>query len=270
MVQLILTDIDGTILPAGHEQLGDKILSAFHTALDAGIAIGPSSGRGSDWLKTIFREDTACFDTAVATNGLEVYLKGTTLRQLILPRELICQLVDAVKDVPKSGVICFSGYNPFLLCGRREDLALAVPRYAETCQEVGEVPHTTIVKANIFTLCPEEETLALARRLTQEIDGLDLDFGMPTLLNVMPHGINKASGIDLLVKAMGIDIHDVVVFGDANNDLSMLNHVPNSVAVANATEEAKAAARWHIGSCADDAVADAIFSLAQRSWPFDK
>ena len=59
-----------------------------------------------------------------------------------------------------------------------------------------------------------------------------------------------------------------MVFGDAGNDLSMLSHVPDSVAVANATPEAAAAARWHIGACADDAVADAVLALARGEWPF--
>ena len=48
----------------------------------------------------------------------------------------------------------------------------------------------------------------------------------------------------------------------------MLAHVPNSVAVANATPEAAAAARWHIGSCDDEAVADVLYALARGEWPF--
>jgi hydroxymethylpyrimidine pyrophosphatase-like HAD family hydrolase len=34
------------------------------------------------------------------------------------------------------------------------------------------------------------------------------------------------------------------------------------VAVANATEEVKAASRWHVGAAADDAVADALEAIA--------
>lgn len=48
----------------------------------------------------------------------------------------------------------------------------------------------------------------------------------------------------------------------------MLEHVPNSVVVANATPEAKAAARYVIGSCEDGAVAEALELLAAGVWPF--
>lgn len=42
----------------------------------------------------------------------------------------------------------------------------------------------------------------------------------------------------------------------------MIDAVPNSVAVANATEAVTAAARWHIGAAADDAVAGALHQIA--------
>jgi hydroxymethylpyrimidine pyrophosphatase-like HAD family hydrolase len=42
----------------------------------------------------------------------------------------------------------------------------------------------------------------------------------------------------------------------------MLEAVPNSVAVANASEQISAGTRWHIGASADDAVADALFDIA--------
>ena len=114
----------------------------------------------------------------------------------------------------------------------------------------------------------EEATRALVARLNEEVEGLDFDVALATFSNVMPAGINKATGIDLLCERIGCSIQEVVVFGDAGNDLSMLRHVPNSVAVANATEEATTAARWHTGACQDGAVAQAIELLAADEWPF--
>ena len=54
----------------------------------------------------------------------------------------------------------------------------------------------------------------------------------------------------------------MAVFGDSDNDLPMIGAVPNSVAVANANEAVTAAARWHIGAAADDAVAGALHQIA--------
>ena len=55
------------------------------------------------------------------------------------------------------------------------------------------------------------------------------------------------------------------VFGAAENDLDVLRYVPNSVAMANATEAAAEAARWHIGPSKDDAVASALEDIVAAS-----
>lgn len=109
---------------------------------------------------------------------------------------------------------------------------------------------------------------ALLARAAREEPELDLDYAHVGFSNVMPHGYNKGSGARMLCELLGIDTSEVVVFGDAGNDLPLFSVVPNSVAVANAQPEAARAARWHIGRCEDDAVAAAIEALASGEWPF--
>ena len=74
-VKLILTDIDGTILPAGEHAVSPRTVAAFHAAIDAGMLVGPASGRGYAWIPPFFG-DEACCAMALATNGLQVYLGG--------------------------------------------------------------------------------------------------------------------------------------------------------------------------------------------------
>ena len=83
-------------------------------------------------------------------------------------------------------------------------------------------------------------------------------------------GWDKGTAATYLRDLLGVKPGDVFVFGDANNDLPMFRDVENSVAVANATEEAAAAARWHVGSVTEDAVADAIERLSVGEFPFTK
>lgn len=268
MVKLILSDIDGTLMPKGQLTVNARVLEAFHEALDADIRVGPCSGRGLDWVAPIFQNDGACFATAVATNGLQVVLDGETIRQEHLDHEALEEVASIVHDVPGAGLLCFDGGTPYLVEGSRDDLLASFPRYGETCQPADGVLSFVIGKANVFQARGEAATRSLVERLNSEVEALDFDVALPTFSNVMPAGVNKATGIDLLCERIGCTLDDVVVFGDAGNDLSMLRHVPNSVAVANATDDAVAAARWHIGACQDGAVADAIEALAAGEWPF--
>lgn len=268
-VRLILTDIDGTVLPKGRRAVSSRTVAAFHAALDAGLVVGPASGRGYSWIPAFFGGDLACCATALATNGLQVYHEGAKVLERALPREALLALRDLVSQVPGAGLLCFDGPVPLLVEGSVDDLARAFPAYAETCERADGVPSFDVVKANVFVGTSPEAAAGLVARANGEISAIDVDRALPCFSNVMPRGWNKGAAIAWLCDRLEIGLDEVVVFGDADNDLTMFSVVPNSVAVAGATPEAASAARWHIGRCEDDAVAAAIESLAAGGWPFD-
>ncbi|MGN0076529.1 MAG: HAD family hydrolase [Parafannyhessea sp.] len=282
-VQLILTDIDRTILPSGQAVVPARVREAYHHAMDAGIRVGPATGRGYDWLAPLFADDRACFATCVATNGNQVFLDGTKVREVSFGGDVLAGAVRVAAGFPHAGVIAFDGATPTLVSGDVADLGASFPSYGAVCRTAPDggalgLPTFRCTKANVFmaaptadgTLAPagERDSRALVDALNRQVDGLDFDYPQPGFANVMRPGLNKATGILALAGALQIDPEEVVVFGDAGNDLAMFDAIPNSVAVANATEEAAAAARWHIGSCDDFAVADAIDALAAGEWPF--
>lgn len=269
-VKLILTDIDGTILPRGEKVVSPRTRAAFHAALDAGIVVGPASGRGRAWLPGFFAGDGACCATALATNGMQVYLNGEKVLERSLGRDALERVREVVAGTPRAGLLVFDGLTPLLVEGSVADLAVAFPSYAETCVAVDALPEFPVVKANVFVGTSPDDAARLVGRLNAEVPELDVDRALPTYSNVQPRGWNKGEAVRWLAERMGVGVDEVVVFGDADNDLPMLRAVPNSVAVAGATSEAAASARWHIGACEDDAVAAAIEALARGEWPFER
>lgn len=267
-IRLILTDIDGTILPYGKDQVSERTRAAFHAALDAGIHVGPASGRGFSYIPRSFGGDAACSATCLATNGMQVYLDGDLVHQQFLPRACIVRIAELVRDLPHAGLLCFEDGVPVLVEGDVADLALSFPAYARACEFAGTVPPHDVEKANVFVGAGMDETRAVFECLAERVEGVGLNLPMAGFLNVTPVGWSKASGIDVLCERLGIGLDQVIVFGDGGNDVEMLEHVPNSVAVAGAASEAAAAARWHIGHCEDDAVAAAIEALVAGEWPF--
>ena len=267
-IKLILSDIDSTILPCGASRVSDRTIAAFHAALDAGIAVGPASGRGFAQLAPFFAGDTACFSTAVATNGLEVYHEGARICAQTLPHEALVKVLEVLRTIPRAGLICFDGAQPLLVTGDRADLARHMPAYAATCEEVDGLPEFPVIKANAFMAGDALTSEEFCARVSEAVPDLDFDIPLPGYLNMMPKGWNKGSAVRYLCDHLGIGLDEVVVFGDAANDLTMFDVVENAAAVANATPDAATAARWHIGACADDAVAHAIEQLAAGEWPF--
>lgn len=273
MIKLILTDIDGTILPRGQKVVSENTRSAIRKALDAGIHVGVATGRAVSGVLPTFDGDATCVQTALATNGMQVYLDGQLIHEEYLDHEQLEHIIDAVRDLPGAGFICFGGQQVnevYLVAGSVEDLAPVFPAYASKAQAVDSLPEFPIVKANVFINGDMAATQGLIDLLREKVPGIGFNLPMSGFLNVVPLGYSKATGIDYLCQAMGIGLNEVMVFGDGGNDLEMLEHVPNSVAVANAVPEVLAAARYHIGPCADESVADVMRSLAAGDWPFSE
>ena len=74
--------------------------------------------------------------------------------------------------------------------------------------------------------------------------------------------VTKATALDLLARDLGIEPSQVVSFGDNHNDLAMLRWAGRGYAMANATSDAKAAAREAVSEAKDVARDDP--ALAKR------
>ena len=64
------------------------------------------------------------------------------------------------------------------------------------------------------------------------------------VMEMVPKGYSKASGIQAVCEMLGIDHADTYAFGDSINDVEMLEYVAHGVAMGNGTEAAKAAADY--------------------------
>ena len=71
-------------------------------------------------------------------------------------------------------------------------------------------------------------------------------------------GVNKGTAVQALSARLGLGPEQVMAFGDAGNDLEMLAWAGWSFAMANASVEAKKAARYETGSNAEGGVGMAV------------
>ncbi len=60
----------------------------------------------------------------------------------------------------------------------------------------------------------------------------------------VPRTCSKATGIDVITDHLHLSADDCYVFGDGNNDISMMKHVKYSIAMGNSSEKALAAATY--------------------------
>lgn len=90
----------------------------------------------------------------------------------------------------------------------------------------------------------------------------------PNFLEFMTHGCSKGSTLHELCSKLGISTQNVVAFGDAENDIEMVQEAGVGVAVANAMPTLKAVARYQAYNYLDDGVAiylEHLFNLPPQA-----
>jgi Cof subfamily protein (haloacid dehalogenase superfamily) len=104
----------------------------------------------------------------------------------------------------------------------------------------------------------------MAAELVKHV-GLEGDITYSTnngLVEVVPLGVSKATGVEEVAKPLGIVSAEVVAFGDMPNDLPMLAWAGHGVAMGNAHPDVLAAADEVTASNTDDGVARVL----ERWW----
>ncbi|KAE8658084.1 Haloacid dehalogenase-like hydrolase family protein isoform 2 [Hibiscus syriacus] len=85
---------------------------------------------------------------------------------------------------------------------------------------------------------------------------------VPDMLEIVPFGTSKGSGVTLLLDHLGVNSKEIMAIGDGENDMEMLELASLGVALSNGSEKTKAVADVIGVSNDEDGVADAIYRYA--------
>ncbi|SHN17116.1 hypothetical protein SAMN04488057_10934 [Cyclobacterium lianum] len=101
----------------------------------------------------------------------------------------------------------------------------------------------------------------LYRNLEQNfLASLHLYRSKDTYIEIAPASISKATGLSLILERYGIDMSEVMAFGDNFNDIALLESVGLGIAVGNARPEVKAVA----ADCTADSKADGVAQAIEK------
>ena len=264
MIKLVLSDMDDTLLPFGRDHVSARTVAAIHACQECGIDFGPASGRDYAELASFFQGDVACYSTGVLVNGQKVYYQGELVFQKHLDAGALCRAASLVAQRADHLLVVYreDGFGDWV----GMDRGAMGPMYDRAFIHGGTrhvtLPDYPVTKAGI--MCPKDHatTVDLIAELQELCPECDFVNTVPGWLDVVPRGWSKVKGREVLAEKLKLATDEVCVFGDAENDLAMLAYTENSCAVGNATDAAKAAARWRVGASADDGVAVALEHIA--------
>lgn len=246
-VRLIATDVDGTLLNR-ERLLPPENITAIRKAQEKGVTVAICSGRFPENVYLLLRDGGLCCPIIGINGGCIVDERLTPLSSHYMGRgaamavQRLLEEAGAHYFIFNPQIVCTSDlsvrHHSELSAGERiRALGVSYVHGTEAARECARLPVYKFFISNRVPLEPLREKL-------RTIPGISLTQSNPANIEVMPAGVDKASGITEFANIMGVSMDDVMTLGDEENDIPMLRAAGIGVAMGNACPAAKAAARY--------------------------
>jgi len=242
-IRLVLTDLDGTVVPLFSNEVSSAVRQAVIAAEAQGVSVTPITGRPYEMAKPILTE-LGFNDLCITDNGASIrkVLDGELVWSQWLEPAKIKEIVEAI--VADSVVIDYG------------------PGWNEHPPTPDEVERVQLPASHVFGEVKPAKLEAVLERLKPIQDVISFS-SVGRLaghwgIMVTHHLADKYHGAAALHKLTGIPKENTLAIGDGVNDLPLFQHAAVKVPMGNATEELKAAADYVVASVEDDGFVEAI------------
>lgn len=252
MIKAIFFDIDGTLVSFRTHRVPDSTVESLAALRRAGVKTFIATGRQ---LGSINNLGTLTFDGYVTLNGgYCIAGRDHVIYKRSIPQTDIDALLDYLEHEEPfpCAFVLENGIYLNYKSEKVEKLFRLINFPEPPIRPLSAVRGHTVYQLIAF-LTPEQE-----ERLLPVIPGCTATRWNPLFTDIVPKGSNKGIGIDKIIDYFGIPLADTMAFGDGGNDIEMLRHVALGVAMGNAGEEVKAAARYVTTSVDDNGISNAL------------
>ena len=221
MIRLVASDIDGTLLRNGAKSIDPVLFDQIRRLRERGIRFCPASGRQYSSLRRLFAP-VADELSYLCENGAVVWgagSPGAVLSKTVMERSRALALCGTILAQPRCEVL-ISGANTSYLCPKQGDIVDHMRDFVGNNVTILKTPEEVpedMVKVSAYC---RDGAAAMVPILSPGWEDFHpavagekwLDFTLA----------DKGIGLRSLCAALGVDLSEVMAFGDNDNDLPML------------------------------------------------
>ncbi len=257
--QLLIFDIDGTLLSSSH-QLDSFTKEMLVCLEERGKQYTLATGKILPATKPLADELEIDLPLILSNGAIVGDRFGKVLEQTRLPLPVTESVIQVCEKRGEDLVIYVC--DKILIKEMNENI---YPIYDNVAEGLIEVHDWGLVggrlgdanKCLVVDRFNQQNLFDLEKIFWDEVgDRADVLHTSTQLLEVVPQNITKATGLEVLSKILNIPVERMMAFGDYDNDVTMLRRAGLGIAVANASEAALESADLIIGSLEENGVAE--------------
>ena len=241
-IDTIVTDLDDTLLN-GNTQISPYTLDIVSKLKQKGIRLIAASGRAAASMRPFVNQLNTGLPY-IASNGAQLMSPDHT--EIASSTFTPAQARELVRYFQDKGfyVQCYRG-DYFYFAEEGEANRGYTAQTGMQGKAVGDLlSFIDFPTPKVLSMNTPGEVEALFPIIQSDFPDVSFTISKPHFLEAQPQGVSKGSAIRQLGDMMGFTPEHTMVFGDSLNDIEMLGYTPHSVAMANARNEVKQAARY--------------------------
>lgn len=233
MIQLIASDMDGTLLPPYTSEVSERAKKQIDRLIRQGILFCPASGRQYPCLKMMF-EPLGDRIPYICENGAAVIVAGEVIASAPLDKVWARKLMQEIMDHPSNEIQTNVVHTCYLQPKTQSylDLMNGVGNHNTVVEDIFTTLEEDLLKISVY--CPDGVTPEFVQHLEDTYGHVfQILQGSSHFVDATAKGINKGWGMKHLSEYLAIPTEDILAMGDHNNDLEILQLVGHPIAMAN-------------------------------------
>lgn len=256
---LIVLDLDGTLLTDNHT-ISPKTKQTLMKAKEAGHLIMIATGRPFR-ASNIYYQELGLTTPIVNFNGAYIHHPKNPSWQAIhspIDMRVVHDVIDSVDKYPYENLIAEVIDDVYIHV--EAPTMMNIFKMGDPKVTIGNLRGNLNENPTSLLIHANENNVPLIRRHLQEVHAELIEhrrWGAPfNIIEVVRKGLNKAVGVSLIAKDLGIPRDRIIAFGDEDNDLEMIEYAGIGVAMGNGISELKNIANEVTGTNNEDGIAN--------------
>ncbi len=281
MIKCIVSDVDGTLLIHGdvlNVAIKKETVRAIQKLKHHDIHFAIASGR-THVTKSVFEKQLGFNLDFIGSNGASVIVNNELIVDQTLPWDFYERLTKQIASHDLDANLLFvdsDGHHIFDQTHGWDEKVFLRMYESKEIQHYFEGDIWTWRKNNpnakqfnkaVITIKNIEDRDRIYNLLVPFVkqENIDMFFSAAVYVEIMPKGVNKATGVQAMSNILGFAPHEIAVVGDSFNDTAMFEHYYENSFVMQAAEPAVLNKAKYVVSSVDEVIEKVIAKNSNNS-----